>query len=125
MEQPLSNPPEIYDLDTPEDARVWINEFYEWSTRIPDLLPRINIYSTVIDPTSVAANTTAEQTFTVKGLITSDIVVAAQKPSLTAGLGIAGSRVSAVDTLAITFINATAAAIDAASETYSIVTIRN
>lgn len=83
----------------------------------------VSIVDLVIDPASVAAATTAQQTFTLAGLKTTDFVAVA-KPSLTAGLGVAGARVSAADTLAITFINATAAAIDAASETWRVLILR-
>lgn len=79
--------------------------------------------STTINPASVAAATAAEQTFTVTGLRVNDQVVVT-KPTATAGLGIVNARVSAADTLAITFMNATAGAIDAASETYTIAVYR-
>jgi hypothetical protein len=42
------------------------------------------------------------------------------KPSAQSGLGIAGVRVSAADTLAITFVNTTASAIVPTTETYLI-----
>lgn len=72
----------------------------------------------------VGANTTSEQTFTVVGLKTSDLVVI-NKPSHTSGLIIGNCRVSADDTLAITFGNLTGSDIDPfASEDYTIVAIR-
>lgn len=63
-----------------------------------------------LSPAQVAINTTAEQTFTVPGLRTTDIVTV-QKPTAQAGLGIVGARVSAANTLAITFSNNTGGAI--------------
>lgn len=72
-----------------------------------------------LTPVSVAANTSAEQTFTVTGLPASSQVVV-NKPTVTAGLGIGGARVSALNTLAINFINNTSAAIVPPSETYTI-----
>ncbi len=73
-----------------------------------------------LSPVSVAANTTAEQTFTVNGLIVGDFVLV-QKPTSQAGLGIVGARVSAANTLAVTYVNATAAPIvPTASELYLI-----
>lgn len=78
---------------------------------------RFGVVSIALDVASVAANTTAEQTFTVAGLKTPDFV-AVCKPALNAGLGVVNARVSAANTLAISFVNATAAAIDPASETY-------
>jgi len=55
----------------------------------------------------VATVTTAEQTVTVPGLAVGDMVYVS-KPTAQAGLGVAGARVSAADTLAITFVNPTA-----------------
>jgi len=73
----------------------------------------------------VAANTTAEQTVTVTGLATTDVVVGISKPTAQAGLGIVGARASAANTLAINFINATTASITpTASETYSVTVMR-
>lgn len=72
-----------------------------------------------LDVASVAANTTAEQTFTVNGLET-DMFVMVNKSVLDAGIGIVNARVSAKDTLALTFVNSTAGAVDPASETYRI-----
>ena len=68
------------------------------------------ILNVTLSPASVAANTTAEQTFTVAGLQVGDFVEV-NKPSVQAGLGIVNTRVSAANTLAITFANNTAAPI--------------
>lgn len=76
-------------------------------------------FTQTLTPVSVAANTTAEQTFTVPGLPANSQVLI-NKPSVTAGLGIGGVRVSALNTLAINFINNTAAAIVPPSEVYTI-----
>lgn len=72
----------------------------------------LGIFNLTLTPAAVAANTTAEQTFasTGIGLKTTDFV-GINKPTAQAGLGIVGVRVSAADTLAITFANDTAAAI--------------
>ncbi|MDE2439563.1 MAG: hypothetical protein KGP14_00960 [Betaproteobacteria bacterium] len=83
------------------------------------------VASVTLSPAQVAANTTAEQTFTVPGLRTSDVIVEVSKPTQQAGLAIGGSRVSAANTMAVTFINATAGAITpTASETYQVVWCR-
>jgi hypothetical protein len=73
-----------------------------------------------LSPISVAPNITAEQTFTVPGLQVGD-VVGVSKPTTQAGLGIVNSRVSAANTLAIAFINSTAATITpTAAEVYTV-----
>lgn len=83
----------------------------------------LHVISATIDPASVATITTAEQSFTVNGVLVGDMVFA-NKPTLTTGLGIANARVSAANTVAITFVNPTAGAIDAASETWNFFVIR-
>jgi hypothetical protein len=76
------------------------------------------------DPASVSAATTAEQTVTVNGLRVGDYVFNPSKPTLTAGVGIVNVRVSAANTLAVTWVNATAAPVDPASETYTLLVWR-
>lgn len=72
-----------------------------------------------LSPVSVASQTTAEQTFTVAGLASGQPVLV-DKPSLTPGLAVANARVSALNTLAINFANASTAAITPPTETYLI-----
>lgn len=73
--------------------------------------------STTITPASVAAATCAEQTFTVVGLKVGDSI-AVSPPSITAGVAPVCARVSATDTVAITFMNATAGALVPAAGAY-------
>ncbi len=77
------------------------------------------------DPASVAASTTVEQTTTLTGLKKEDIVISVIKPTLTTGLAVAQGRVSADNVLSITYINASTSAVDAASETYTLIYIKN
>ena len=82
------------------------------------------VISIPLTPASVAAATTAEQLFTVVGLIAGDFV-SVNKPSAQAGLGIAGIRVAGANSVGITFVNPTAGAIvPTAGETYLIRYIR-
>jgi hypothetical protein len=87
-------------------------------------IPKQSVISVTLSPVAVAANTSAEQTFAVAGLEAGDHV-AVNKPSAQAGLGIVGARVSAANTLAITFGNFTAGSITpTASEVYTILLSR-
>lgn len=99
---------------TPTASHVYNVSF----SRKAPAAPLIN-YSQALTPVSVAANTSAEQTFTVTGLVAGSPVWV-NKPSATTGLGIAGVRVSAANTLAINFLNLTATAITPPAETYLI-----
>jgi hypothetical protein len=78
------------------------------------------IATLTLSPASVAANTTAEQTFTLPGVRTSDMIIGVSRAGAAqAGLGIVGWRVTAADTLGITFSNNTASPIvPTASTTY-------
>jgi hypothetical protein len=82
----------------------------------------IKKYSITISPALVAADTTAEQTFTCTGLVAAtDSIIGVSKPTAQAGLGIVGWRVSADNTIAITFSNNTVAGITpTASQTYTV-----
>lgn len=82
-----------------------------------------HFYSSTITAAEVSANTTEEQTFTVNGLLTTDILIV-QKPTHQAGLGIVNARVSAANTLAITYMNATGSGITPTSEAYTILALR-
>jgi len=76
-----------------------------------------------LTPASVATITTAEQTFTVPTLAVGDLVFV-NSPSLVAGVAVANARVSAANTLAITFVNPTAGSVTPASGSYTILVIR-
>lgn len=87
---------------------------------------QIRVYSATIDPAPVAAATCAEQTFTVTGLTTADkVIVNGPAGWATTGIGVVNARVSAADTLALTFVNPTAGALDAASGTVAVIAIRS
>lgn len=81
--------------------------------------PIMDVFNTTLTPVSVAANTSAEQTFTVAGLVLGSQVLVT-KPSVTTGLMLAGARISAANTLALNFANNTAAAITPPVESYQI-----
>jgi hypothetical protein len=81
------------------------------------------VFTQSLDASSVSANTSAEQTFTVTGLKKGDLAFVT-KPSVSAGLVVGNARVSAADTLAITFGNLTSEAIDPSAESYTIAVLR-
>ena len=71
----------------------------------------LNLYALTLSPASVAPNVTAEQTFTFQGLNLNDWVESQFIGTVQAGLSVASTRVSAANTLAISFSNVTAATI--------------
>jgi hypothetical protein len=73
-----------------------------------------------INPASVAAATTAEQSFTVPGVLLGDIVFVVPPSTLNAGLGITGARATVV----IRFGNTTAGALDAPAADYTFFVVR-
>ena len=97
-----------------------------WQRWLSEVASNINAIQTIsisIDPASVAANTVVRQTFTVNGITTDDII-SVNPPALPAGLEILNCRVTANNTLQITFWNSTGAPIDAGSQTYQILAVR-
>ncbi len=73
---------------------------------------------------SSVASTSNEQTITVPGLETTDRVFGITKPTLQAGLTVGTCRVSAADTLAITFIASGGTVTPTANEVYSVLVAR-
>lgn len=81
-------------------------------------------YTASLSPAQVAANTTAEELFTVTGIAVGDVVFV-NKPTQQAGLGIVGIRASGANQVGITFSNNTASPITpTATQTYSFGVIR-
>jgi hypothetical protein len=116
---PTANTLTLYFTGVGTGATPTASEVYGVHTfRMNPAAPLVN-YSQSLVPSSVAAATTAEQTFTVTGLVAGSPVWV-NKPSYTPGLGIAGVRVSAANTLAINYINTSGSAIVPPTETYLI-----
>lgn len=114
----LEPPPRTWIAEKGESVRgLW----ERWFNRITSLMP----FSVTVtwNPAAVAANSTAEQTVTVNGARTGDAVVVT-KPTHTAGVAVAGARVSAKDTVKVTFVNPTASSVDPPSEDYRFTIIR-
>ena len=85
---------------------------------------KLKLISVTLSPALIILNTTAEQTFTVPGLAVGDWVYV-NKPTAQAGLGIVGCRVTAANTLGITFSNNTGASITpTASQVYLVLAMR-
>ena len=81
------------------------------------------IQTTLTPSTGIAANTTAELTYTINGLKVNDLIFV-NKPTLQAGLGIVNARVSAANTLAVAYSNNTSSVITPTTETYNIFAVR-
>lgn len=77
------------------------------------------LFSATIAPAAVVSQTTAEQSFTVTGVL-SGCPVWVNKPSWTNGVGIAGVRASASNQIALNFCNPTNAAVTPPSEVYTV-----
>lgn len=114
-EKGIHVPPNIVHKDTPE--------LFQWLSYLQMWFPKIHTYEESINLASINATTYSTQTFTVAGLDTDDIILV-NPPALTSGLYLLSSRVSATDTLSMTFYNSTGAPIDEAAATYKIMTCR-
>lgn len=89
----------------------------------------MGVFTISIDVASVAANTSAEQTFTAPGVRPGDAVFV-NPPGvgaalLNAGLGVTGARVTAADTIGLRFTNSTAGPLDpSAAVAYTVLVVR-
>jgi len=94
-----------------------------WFGALRDASSKQATYEVSFNPASIAANTVSRQTVTVTGITTNDIITV-NPPALTSGLELLGYRVSAADTVTLTFWNSTGGAIDEAAGTYLIHSVR-
>lgn len=95
-----------------------------WFQRISGELPQLKIYSVELNPASVPANSTAEEAFTVTGVVTGDVVLRVIKPTFTSGFAVIEGRVTAADQVTIQFANVTGGALNPGAETYTILVLR-
>lgn len=124
-ERAIEPPPKI-DLIGQIDPKKSIDMhpiWRKWIDRLSFMMLRQFTYTPTLTPSAVGANITSEQTFTVNGITTNDIIVVT-KPTHQPGLGIVNARGSADNTLAITFMNTTGGSITPTSETYLIMATR-
>lgn len=81
--------------------------------------------SITISPVAVAASTSAEQTFAIANLGTDDVVLSVTKPTVQAGLGIAGARVASAGTIGINFMNSSTVSVTpTASQVYEVAILK-
>jgi hypothetical protein len=83
-------------------------------------------YKANLTPAASLTATAVEQTFTVDGLSADDTVLSVIPPSaLPANLAIVGQRVTAANTLGITFINPTAGSLTAPTGQWKVRVLRS
>lgn len=96
---------------------------YAWLSQVQLVFPKITTFSESLNPASINAASYSTQTFAVTGLDTNDIITV-NPPTLTSGLYLISYRVSAADTLSLTYYNSTGAPIDEGAGTYKIMACR-
>jgi hypothetical protein len=87
---------------------------------------QIKILSAVFNPANVVKDTAVEQAVTVTGVEVGDVVIV-NKPTVDAGVGVIGCRVTAQNTVGLVFANFTGAAgadVNPGSETYLFAVMR-
>lgn len=97
--------------------------FDRWLYILAGLQNKVKVYSESVDAGTVGANTTAEIDVSISGIRSTDIVIAVNKPTHSAGLGVSNYRVKADDTVSIQFINTTGVGISPGAETYAIIVL--
>jgi hypothetical protein len=109
--------PQVPRTKMSDDSGEVTYEWRRWFGFLRNTTPKTETYNVTVTPTAVGANTTSEQTTTVLGLVVGSLITVT-KPTHTAGIGIVNARVSASDTLAITYMNVTGGAVTPPSESY-------
>lgn len=112
--------PQYFGVATDEVSQIKIG--IPLSIAVP--LTLVTRISKSLTPASVGAATCDEQTFAVPGLLVGDSVDISP-PSITAGVAPTCCRVSAANTLAVTFVNPTAGALVPAAGVYRIKVVRS
>lgn len=97
-------------------------ELFQWLQNLQLRLPKTNSYSVTITPALIPAVGNL-QTFTVTGLVTTDVLKVSPS-ALDAGIGIGWARVSAANTMQVSFTNSSGGGITPASGTWYIVATR-
>jgi hypothetical protein len=83
------------------------------------------LLTATLSPAAVAADTVAGQALTVAGIAAGDVILAVVKPTEQAGLAAVSARVTAANTVELSFVNATVASITpTAAETYTFAVLR-
>jgi len=100
------------------------NSWVRWFSTISDQSIQIIRFTPTLAPALVAANSSAEQTLPVAGLRLDDVVVALSYVTHDVGVVVYNPRVTAVDTLALSFANTTGGGITPTSQIYTIHIIR-
>ncbi len=99
------------------------NEVYAVTILRQTPLNPVQMYYPTLNATTCAASTTVEATTTVTGLLVSSSVIV-NKPTYTAGIAILNARVSAANTLAVTYGNFTTSSINVPSEVYTVANVQ-
>jgi len=73
-----------------------------------------------ITPGAIALSSTVDVSVTLPGALSTDFIMNVTKPTLTSGVDIGNARMTANNTMKITFQNSTSAQITPATETYTI-----
>lgn len=99
------------------------NEVYAVTVLRQTPLNPVQLYYPTLNATTCAASTTVEATTTVTGLLVSSSVIV-NKPSYTPGIMILNARVSAANTLAVTYGNFTTSSITIPAEVYTVANVQ-
>ena len=106
----------------PYNDRQGSQGWMDWFRDLLNKINKVNTYEAAVGVTAIPASSTTEVSVSVPGLSAFDTVYV-NKPTHQAGIGVANARASAANTLAITFMNATAGSINTTAETYRIMAI--
>jgi hypothetical protein len=87
---------------------------------------KVGVFKVSLSPVQIATSTAAEQTFTAVGLglLTTDFVWVNYTGTSNTGFGIVNARVSAADTLVLTYVNPGIATVSPTTASYNVLVMR-
>lgn len=107
------------------DVSIAVRKNAVAATGLTDTVPcqqNIVTFTPSLSPVLVAANTTAEQSLAVAGILTTDKLLSVIKPTAQAGLGLVGWRIPSNGNIALNYVNDTAGGLTpTAAETYTVI----
>lgn len=77
-----------------------------------------------VTPGQIGSSTSSEVVITMPGILTTDIVLAFIKPTLTAGIDVGNPRISAANTIRVNFQNSSASPVTPPTEIYTVYIVR-
>lgn len=121
--KPVGQAPVRESINSRQSDWVLSRDWQVFFETIRQNVAAIKDFKLTIDPSTVSANSTEEQSFSTNEIESNDLILSVNKPSHTSGVGIAGFR-AGDNKIFITFVNPTGSGADPGSEDYLVAVLK-